>query len=68
MVYQKLGSAIPYPVFWVAVPVVTVASLALVYRALMRCCPRLFAPLIGAEPPGARRAAPALGAAARVSS
>lgn len=65
--YQKLGGAIPYPVFWLAVPVLTVAVLCLAYRTLMRTCPRLFAPLIGADPRGARSAAPALVAPARVS-
>lgn len=65
--YQKLGGAIPYPLFWLAVPVVTVAVLCLVYRMLMRACPRLFAPLIGAGARGAHSAAPALAAPARMS-
>lgn len=65
--YKKLGSGIPYPLYWFAAPVVVVAVLTLLYHALMRLCPRLFAPLIGAAPPGGRSKAPALRLPTRVS-
>lgn len=64
--YQKLGGGIPYPLFWVAMPVLVVAVLTVCYHAFMHACPRLFAPLIGAEAPGVRRAASSLGVPARV--
>jgi len=64
--YQAFGDGIPYPIYWIATPVAIVAALSLVYHRFMRLCPRLFAPLIGAKPPGLPSMAPTLGAPARV--
>jgi succinoglycan biosynthesis protein ExoH len=65
MAYQKFGSGIPYPIYWFAIPVVIVLILTLLYHALMRLCPRLFASVIGAKPPGDAKLP--LGVPARVS-
>lgn len=67
VVYQKLGSGIPYPLYWFAIPFVIVGILSLLYHALMRICPRLFAPMIGAELPDGRGKAPAASVPARLS-
>lgn len=67
VVYQVLGEGIPYPIYWIATPVVIVAVLSLAYHGFMRLCPRLFAPLIGAKPPGPRSTGPALSVPASVS-
>lgn len=66
VVYQKLGSDIPYPLYWFAVPVVVIAILSLLHHALMRICPRLLAPMVGAELAGGRSAAPSVAIPARV--
>lgn len=65
--YQKIGNAIPYPVYWFAIPVVVVATLTLLYHTLMRACPRLFAPMIGAELQGPESTSPSIGVPARLS-
>lgn len=54
VMYQKLGEPIPYPLYWFAMPVVIVTILSMLYHALMRMCPHLFAPLIGVEQAGKR--------------
>lgn len=67
VVYEKLGSGIPYPLYWFAMPVIAVTILSLVYHALMRICPRLFALTIGAEPAVGRSRAPSVAMPVRVS-
>lgn len=52
--YQKLGSPVPYPIFWCAMPVIAVVVLSMLYSVFMPFCPFIFAPLIGAERPAKR--------------
>lgn len=61
MVYQKLGHAVPYPVYWVGAPVLVVAFLTVVYRLAGYLLPNAFAFMIGgrAAPSSARDARPA---------
>lgn len=68
VVYQRLGNGIPYPLYWVAVPLIIIAILSLLYHVFMRFCPRLFAPIIGADPDTARGKVPRAGMPARVAS
>lgn len=59
MAYNKLGQAIPYPLYWCLAPVLVVAILTGLYRILMWACPGLFAPMIGAKRPAAKPMLPA---------
>ncbi len=59
MAYNKLGQAIPYPLYWCAAPVIVVAILTALYRILMSICPGVFARMIGAKPPQAKPVLPA---------
>lgn len=56
MVYQRLGGIVPYPVYWIVTPVVTVAVLIGVYRAASALMPRAFAAVVGSSPPARGRA------------
>ncbi|QNA90840.1 acyltransferase [Massilia sp. Dwa41.01b] len=59
IVYKPFAAHVPYPVYWVLAPVLTTASLVLVYLLAMRLMPRLFSFVIGAKaPPTAARVPP----------
>jgi succinoglycan biosynthesis protein ExoH len=47
--YGKVASYIPYPVYWIATPFVTVGALMLVYKLGMRMAPAAFGMLTGAR-------------------
>lgn len=49
MAYQKIGSGIPYAVFWVGAPFVIVLALTVIYRLAMLCFPNAFPAIIGAR-------------------
>ncbi|MGF6271994.1 succinoglycan biosynthesis protein ExoH [Massilia sp. UYP11] len=61
LLYNRYGSALPYPVYWVMAPVLVTAILVAVYRIADVLMPRLFPRLIGAGA-RARQPAPAAGA------
>lgn len=48
-VYGKMGSMVPYPVYWVTAPVVTIAFLVVVYQQAMKVAPGFFSSIIGAK-------------------
>lgn len=53
LLYGRLGSAIPYPVYWGLMPILTIALLIVTYRLARRQAPRVFATLMGESAPPA---------------
>ena len=53
MAFQKLGSGVPYVVYWIAAPVVVVTILTAVYRVAAWLQPSAFAFIIGGRAPRA---------------
>lgn len=49
LLYGRYGSALPYPLYWVAAPLLVAAILVAVYRLADAAMPRLFPKLIGAS-------------------
>jgi len=60
MVYKKVADVVPYPLYWIGAPVVTTASLVMVYRLAMRYLPGLFSLAIGATRPASAVRLPAV--------
>lgn len=50
LAYKAVAAHVPYPVYWFLAPLLTTASLVLVYLLAMRTMPRLFSSVIGAKP------------------
>ncbi|MEW7849709.1 acyltransferase [Massilia aurea] len=48
ILYNRYGSAIPYPVYWVLAPLVVSAVLVALYQVASAIMPRVFASMIGA--------------------
>lgn len=65
-VHQRLGDAVPYPLYWCAAPVIVVAVLSGIYHGLSRHFPGLFALAIGAAPASRHRASLPLATSARL--
>jgi len=64
LAWRPLAAHLPYPVYWIAAPVVTTAILVLLYRLAMLAIPDLFGTLIGAAPLPAARRSPQAGSLA----
>jgi succinoglycan biosynthesis protein ExoH len=47
VVYKKFAGLIPYPVYWICAPVVSIVSLVLLYRLCMMLMPRWFSWMTG---------------------
>lgn len=58
LLYNRFGTAIPYPVYWVVAPLWVSAVLVAVYRVAAASSPRLFASVIGAGTKARRAPAP----------
>jgi succinoglycan biosynthesis protein ExoH len=48
-VYQKVAAYVPYPVYWVMAPTLTIGVLVIVYQYAMKIAPTFFATIIGAK-------------------
>jgi succinoglycan biosynthesis protein ExoH len=57
MVYQRLGGALPYQVYWFLAPMLTVATLMLIYNIAMAVCTTPFLAVVGASRGGKQRRA-----------
>ncbi|MEF9926310.1 MAG: acyltransferase [Massilia sp.] len=49
VLYDRYGSAMPYPVYWVLAPICVTAVLIAVYKLAMATMPRVFRVMIGAS-------------------
>jgi succinoglycan biosynthesis protein ExoH len=55
MIYSRYGAALPYPLYWVAAPLVTTALLMGIYRVCKARVPTAFAWARGVAPPRSRQ-------------
>ena len=60
MVYQRVGTLVPYPLYWIMSPLLTIGSLMLTYQLAARFAPRLLSTVLGAKigPAKSGRSAP----------
>lgn len=54
MLYGRVGSIVPYPLYWVLTPLLTIALLILCYRIAQRYFPQVFFALMGEGLPASR--------------
>ncbi|HEY4548622.1 MAG TPA: acyltransferase [Pedomonas sp.] len=54
LVYDELGEPVPYPLYWLAAPVITLGILVIVYKLALTFTPSVFSAILGLKKEKAR--------------